>query len=124
MRTTPEDVRKIIELDATLDVIPFIEMASDLITEVCGDVGYTEDRMVMLENLLTAHLCTMLEPRVTSESVSTLQERVATRIGFGLNHSVYGQMLLRFDTAGGFAALELQTRNGPGGGIAGISFVG
>lgn len=110
-RTTSEDIGEIIELDATIDVTPFITIANELVTELCVGKGYTEGRLALIETWLAAHFYCVRDPRVTSESagVSASYEGSA---GMYLERSRYGQQAMVLDTAGGLAALNKKSQTG------------
>lgn len=107
MRTTRELVGAIIELDAAIDLTPFIAVAEELVSECCAPLGYTSQRLEMIESWLTAHLYTVRDPLPASEGAgrginSTYQGKTAMHF----DASIYGQHALLLDTLGGLATLQ------------------
>ena len=112
MGTTSELVQKIIETDVTIDLTPFILVANELVTECCGDSGYDDSRLELIERFLAAHFYTNRDPRVTSEGVGGVSVSYQSAIALGFDGSSYGQSAIRLDTKGGLAALNEQSKKG------------
>lgn len=122
-RTTDEQVAGIIEWDSTIDLAPFIEIATDLVDEVCGGSGYSDTRLELIERWLAAHFYAVRDNRIASEGAGTVQASYQQQVGLNLNVTIYGQQVLMIDTKGGFAAL--QRRASVGGRLrAGVSWLG
>lgn len=128
-RTDATKVASIIELDEDIDVMPFIEAANELVTEVCpaasdvGDeAGYTDTRLELIERWLAAHFYAIRDPRMTNVAPTGLSVGYQGRTDMGFNHTSYGQQALRLDTKGGLAAIEAKAKRG--GGKVGMYWLG
>jgi len=106
MRTTAEQVAEIIEVDATIGLTPFMTIANELVTEVCSDKGYTDERMELIERWLSAHFYTNRDPRPVNEHAGPVSVTYQSAVALNLNTSHYGQTAMLLDTAGGLAALN------------------
>jgi len=112
-RTTDANVRLIIETDPNItDLDPFIVMANELVTECCGDAGYSSTRLEMIERLLAAHFYTLMDPRVAAEKAGPVSSNYKFTTELGFNNTHHGQAALRLDTEGGLAALEKSVVDG------------
>lgn len=118
-RTTEELVASILEVDETIDLAPFIEIANELVTEVCasatnsdGTAYYTNTRLEMIERYLAAHFYAVRDPRATSESAGGISASFEGSAGMGLDFTRYGQQVKLLDTAGGLAMLDKKTKDG------------
>lgn len=112
MRTTPELVGGIIEVDASISLDPFILPANELVTEVCSDAGYTDERLELIERYLSAHFYTLRDPRPVQERAGPVQEQHQSKVDLFLSTSHYGQMAMILDTAGGLADLNAEIAKG------------
>lgn len=110
MRTTSELVAGIIEVDPTIPLDPFITTASELVTELCSDKGYSEARMELIERWLSAHFYTNRDPRPTREEAGPVSASYQSKVALNLSTSHYGQSALMLDTAGGLADLSKDLR--------------
>lgn len=106
MRTTPELVSGIIEVDGAIDLAPFISVASELVTEFCTGKGYTVERMELIERWLSAHFYTNRDPRPTREEAGPVSATYQSKVDLNLYTSHYGQTAMLLDTAGGLALLS------------------
>jgi hypothetical protein len=122
-RTTETLVSGIIEVDASISLTPFIEIASEIVTDVCAPLGYADTRLEQIERWLSAHLYTVRDPRVTSESAGGVSASYQHSEGLGFNTSSYGQTAMRLDTLGGLASLDNATKTG-GRKTVGVTFIG
>jgi hypothetical protein len=113
-RTTPDEVATVIDVDTTAvpDLQPFIDVASELVTECCSAAGYTEQRLTMIETWLAAHFYSMKDRQVTSEGVSGVSQSYESNVGQALFFTRHGQQAMLLDTAGGLAALSKKTETG------------
>jgi hypothetical protein len=111
MRTTSEQVAAIIEVDVTIDLTPFMMVANELVTEVCSDAGYTDERMELIERWLSAHFYTNRDPRPVSEAAGPVSTTYQSAVDLNLNTSHYGQTAMLLDTAGGLAGLMEELAN-------------
>lgn len=111
-RTTSASVQGIIEVDAAIDLNPFILVANELVTEVCSDAGYSDERLELIERWLAAHFYCTRDPRASREQAGPVAQSLQSVIDLGLNNSHYGQTALLLDTAGGLAALNKTSQKG------------
>lgn len=109
-RTTEGAVAAIIELDATIDVAPFIEAAAALVEEIAVDSGHDETRLELIERWLSAHFYTVRDPRPTSEKAGPVAVSYQSAVDLNLNTSHYGQMAMSLDTSGLLRAISSRTR--------------
>jgi hypothetical protein len=124
VRTTSAAVAKVLEVDATLDMTPFIETANAFVTEICEPVTtYDAARLELIERWLSAHCYAQRDVRRTAEQAKGIGEHFESVIDLGFDNSRFGQMAMRLDTAGGLAALNKQMKKG-GTMTAGIEWIG
>lgn len=105
-RTTAELVQGIIEVDVSIDLTPFIFPANELVTEICAPLGYTSERLELIERYLAAHFYTLRDPRPVSEQAGPVSTTYQSRVDLFLSTSHYGQMACTLDTKGGLATLN------------------
>jgi len=110
MRTTSGQVAEIIEVDVTIGLTPFMSVANELVTEVCSDAGYTDERLELIERWLSAHFYTNRDPRAVSEHAGPVGATYQSAVDLNLNTSHYGQTAMLLDTAGGLAGLNKQRK--------------
>ena len=110
---TEEKVAAIIELDESVSPQPFIDVAVDLTTEVCG-TQHSAERLDLIGTWLSAHFYTIRVNRLASEDLSFMDYSYKNQYKLGLNleSSMYGQQVLLLDTSGGFADLNKQASAG------------
>ena len=123
IRTTTATVGGIIEVDASISMDPFIEVASALVTERCSADDYDTTRLELIERWLSAHFYAMRDPRVTQERAGDVGASYQSHVGPGFDLTHYGQMAMRLDTAGGLASLNEQSKKG-GKMTAGVTWLG
>jgi hypothetical protein len=88
-------------IDTTRDVLPFITTASLLVDTTLADAGYTADLLAQIELWWTAHLIACAEPRVIEKTMlSTRTKLSAPKVGFGLEGTSYGQVVISLDSDG------------------------
>ena len=123
-RTTSAAVALIIEVDTSISLTPFIEVANALVTECCSTVAtYTDARLELIERWLSAHCYTVRDMRAESEKAGDISEKKQSKVDLGFDTSHYGQMAMRLDTAGGLANLNAASKKS--GTIAvGLSWLG
>lgn len=117
MRTTAEAVEAILveDLDTAglASLEPFIETASQIVTDVCGTAGYSDAKMELIERWLSAHVYTLNHsPTVQSQSVDGASESYVGVSGQRLAQTRYGQMAMTIDTKGKLAALDKKIESG------------
>lgn len=111
-RTNATAVGKLVEVEAGIDLDPFMETANALVTEVCVPAGYDDTRLELIERWLSAHFYRIRVPTVDFEKADVVAERRAIKVGYGFDQTTYGQQALRLDTAGGLAKLEAASKEG------------
>ena len=113
VRTTAEEIGKIIDLDETIsDLDPFINAANELVNEYCAVIStYTETRLTLIETWLAAHFYAIRDPRAASESVG-VGASYQYKVDLNLSVTTYGQQAMLLDTAGGLAALSKRSSEG------------
>ena len=111
-RTTEALVKGIIEVDDAISLIPFIDIANELVTECCGAADYSVTRLKLIETWLAAHCYTIRDMRAESEKAADTSEKKQSKVDLGFDTSHYGQMAMRLDTAGGLAALNKKSKEG------------
>jgi hypothetical protein len=113
-RTTADMIGKIVEVDLTIDLTPFIDAANLLVTEVCVDGGaeYSEARLTMIETWLAGHFYRVRDPFAQSESAGGVSASFMGSAGMQLQLTKEGQQVLLLDTTGGFAALNSIAQSG------------
>lgn len=107
MRTTAVLVAGIIEVDASIDLIPFITAANALVTEVCTTLD--ETRLELVERWLSAHFYTNRDPRITAERAGPVSANYQSAVALNLATSHYGQTAMLLDTSGALALLNKAT---------------
>ena len=117
-RTTAVLVGGVIEWDSDeskssfISMFPFIAVANELVTECCSSDDYTSTRLELIERWLSAHFYTVRDPRAESEKAGSVSERFQSKVDLGFDTSHYGQMAMRLDTEGCFAALNERMKKG------------
>jgi len=124
-RTTSAAVGLIIEVDSTISVTPFIEVANALVTELAAAVSttYSAARLELIERWLSAHFYTERDPRAVDEKAGSVAVTNQSRVDLGFDNSHYGQMAMRLDTQGWLAELNEATKRGSQR-TAGITYLG
>lgn len=104
MRTTPEQVRALGQIADTVNVVPYIEMATEFVTQLAAcDKSLTSSRLELIERNLACHFAfTSGIPTgasVTSKSIGGASTSYARpQSGSGLQGSPYGLTALQLDT--------------------------
>lgn len=106
MRTTESNVAAIIEVDVTISLVPFMTVANALVTELCLDSGYDDERLELIERWLAAHFYTNRDPRPVSEAAGPVSTTYQSAVALNLNTSHYGQTAMLLDTAGSLKTLN------------------
>jgi len=123
VRTTSEAVAGIIEVDASISLTPFIEVANALVTKCCSEDDYDDTWLELIERWLSAHFYAQRDVRPSQERAGPVSMSYESEIGLGFDNTRYGQMAMRLDTEGGLSALNQQAKQG-GKITAGISWLG
>lgn len=115
VRVTFAQVKKLLDQDAEeLVLLPFVDMANELTTELCQPLGYSTTRLTMIEALLAAHFFCLRDPRTKSESVEGISESFEGQTGKYLDATRFGQQAMMMDTLGGLASLNKMPDRAPG----------
>lgn len=87
------------------DCSVFIEMANEITTEYCGDAGYSDSRLEMIEMWLAAHFITLSrQQQVSSESAGGVSYSLgpsSRNQGAGFASTRFGTTAISLDSAGG-----------------------
>lgn len=110
-RTTPDRIRSICRVKKADDLTEFMDAANQLVTNLCSNAGYDDDKLARIETWLAAHFYCILRPRRAQENVGQLQSSIETKVDLGLNVTRYGQMAMQLDTAGKLAASNNMMQN-------------
>jgi hypothetical protein len=119
-RTTATNVKKIIEVDATIIVVDadmdaFIDVANELVTEMCTGTtngpktAYTAARLELIERWLSAHFYAIRDPRPSSEKAGAVGVNYQQKVDLNLSLTSYGQQAMMLDTNGGLKSLDKNT---------------
>lgn len=112
-RTTSDAVNAIIETDGTTSLVPFIEAASELVTEHCAAPGtLTDERLAMIETWLAAHFYAIRDMRAASEKAGPAGASYQYEVGLVLANTMYGQQAMLLDSTGGLAVLSKSCEEG------------
>jgi len=111
-RTTAAEVAGIIEVDVTITLTPFIDVANELVTECCTSGSHTALRLAQIEKWLSAHFYTCRDMRAEMEKAGSVSQKLQSKVDLGFDTSHYGQMAMRLDTEGGLAALNERIKKG------------
>jgi len=113
-RTTPTAVAGIISVDAGLDLNPFIEVASSLVTEWCAPGISDSARLEMIERYLAAHLYGLRDQQVQSEAAGGASATYQGKTDFFLEGTQYGQTAILLDSTGNLARINKRLPIQPG----------
>jgi hypothetical protein len=116
-RTTDELVGGVIEVDASIPLLPFITIANELVTECCtGTKGptpeYEPSRLEIIETWLAAHFYEVRDKRASAERAGSVSQNFDREVALNLNNSQWGQTAMLLDTNGGLAALSKDIEKG------------
>jgi hypothetical protein len=123
VRTTSVAIASIIEVDSSIDLTPFIETANLVVTDVCGDFDYTDEKLEMIERWLAAHFYAVRDPRPASEAAGSVSANYQYKVDLNLAVTTYGQQAMLLDTSGGLAALNKRASSGHGV-VTGVRWMG
>lgn len=99
IRTTPDLVAGIIELDPSIVLDPFISAASQLVDEIAPKTHHSDERLQTIETWLAAHFYCMRDPRTSMESAGSVKATYQSWVRPNLQLSHYGQMAIVLDTS-------------------------
>ena len=112
LRTTDAAVKGIIEVDALISTVPFIEVANDLVTELCTSSSYTSTKLELIERWLSAHFYAIRDQRVDTEKAGSVSQKFQYKVDLNMFQTIYGQQAMLIDTAGNLAALNKRVTSG------------
>lgn len=111
-RTTAEAVGEIIEVDSSISLTPFIEVASALVTDMCVPLSYTDTTLELIERWLSAHFYAIRDKQLKKESLDfmDLGLEYSVTVSLYMAQTTYGQQAMLIDYKGGLASLQAQAR--------------
>jgi hypothetical protein len=114
-RASDDDVRALVDDDASISMNIFIETAAELTdyVESC-DTGSTlpSRRLRLIETYLAAHFYLHRDQDLESEGAGKSQGRYRGKADLGFDGSKHGQTAMRMDTTGCLAKLNKQAKEG------------
>lgn len=108
MRTTPTELRKIIDDTTLTDNVleSFITSASLFVDNTLVDKGLTPQTLTDIERWISAHLVSYTRERQSKEEgAGGAYIKYAGEFGEGLKATSYGQMAILLDTSGTLASM-------------------
>jgi len=111
-RTTDALVSGIIAVNATIPLTPFIDVANDMVTDVCLDSGYTDAKLALIETWLAAHFYAIRDLRVDMEKAGSVSQKFQFEVDLNLAVTIYGQQAMVIDTDGNLAKVNKQATTG------------
>lgn len=116
VRTTDLAVAGIIEVDSSIPLTPFIELATEIVDDHCLQSSYSVAKLEKIERWLAAHFYALRDRRVQSETAGPVSETKETPVlGKLLHQTTYGQTAMLIDTAGNLALWNQNLIDGIGG---------
>ena len=106
VRTTEANVRKIIEVDESIEVLQFITYASLIVDRIASQVeadtnlSATASDLEMIEAYLAAHLYALRDHQYIQKQVGKSSGRFQGVTGMGLDLTYWGQMAKVADPTG------------------------
>lgn len=105
MRTTATAVRNLAKISEEVDVLPYMEIANELVTEIAGCSKLNDTRLELIERNLAAHYAFMsgitTAASVTSKSIGGASTSFSrTGRSTGLEGSPYGEAARMLDPSG------------------------
>lgn len=80
---------------AELSLTPFIETANAMVTESCGDMGFTAAQLELIERWLAAHLYQVADPPLEEKKIGQTTKKHPRIEGQGVMSTRYGQMAVQ-----------------------------
>lgn len=105
MRTTATKVRDLAKISEEVDVLPYMEIANALVTDIAACSKLNDTRLELIERNLAAHYAFMAgvhtAASVTSKSIGGASTSYArAQRSAGLEGSPYGETARTLDTSG------------------------
>ncbi len=109
---TAQEVEGIVDIPSDLDLTPFIETASLIVTEDLAGKGLSTARLKQIELYLAAHYAIVRIERGQLIKNKTLnaEDQYGGDFTTGLNLTRYGQQAITFDTSGTLAEMASSSR--------------
>lgn len=111
-RTTADAVKLILDFDPVNTIDPFIDTANNVVTNVCGAAGYSDETLELIERWLAAHYYCTLDPQYAAEKTLQAGVQFHGKTGKYLEASIYGQQAMSVDFKGLLAAWNKQMQSG------------
>lgn len=113
MAVIPADIQRMVVYDTVFipDVQIFIDDAVAITNAVIGD-ALTSAQMDVVVKWLTCHLISVVDPRIQSEQVKTLQVSYQYRLSDGLGITHYGTTAMLLDPSGKLAIWNNKVKKG------------
>lgn len=87
------------------NLMPFMETAELMVTELLGQKGFSDERLAKLELFLSAHLVTLRSRQLKSEKFGSTEDTFLGYTSMLLTSSLHGQTAIVLDTSGTLADL-------------------
>lgn len=101
IRTTPQELRSLLDLDTSASVFGFIQIASRFVDDRLANQSITPVMLSTLELLLAAHFYSVHEPEIEQQSYSDASYRYSVaKKGQGLSATSWGQQAIALDPSG------------------------
>ncbi len=124
IRTTEVAVAAIVEVDDTISLLPFIEVASRIVTKVCTSDDLEDEDLELIERWLSAHFYKLRDQAIASEGVGKLSQSFQYKIETHLASTMYGQAAMDADTSGALAAYNREQQQGAGRRTVSVLYLG
>lgn len=103
-RVTPAEVKAIIDTDK-INLLPFIDAANALVTEVLGETDLSSTLLKEIERWMSAHFIAMSGSdsdagEVVEEEVGESRVKYTFDRGTGFSNTRYGKQAIMLDTTG------------------------
>lgn len=99
-RTSPVLVESIVEVDSSIDLLPFIGIANLVVTRYCTGGTMTADELEAVERYLAAHFYCLRDRQMVRTKTGQSDDIFESKIGLGLDHTRYGQTAKVLDATG------------------------
>lgn len=101
IRTTPELVAGLVQVDPAITLDPFISAASILVDRISEDsASPTEEVLTVIETWLSAHFYCVRNPRRSSERAGDVWATFMSKVDLNLQVTMYGQQAMMLDPTG------------------------
>lgn len=102
-RTTEELVTEIVSVDDSIDIAPFIEVASSIVDKVesaDSNSALSDEDLELIERWLAAHFYCIRDPRTSAEKAGPVSATYQSKVGTGFAVTHYGQQAMALDVTG------------------------